>query len=390
MLKCNTFAVSFLSFMVAKMKVYKTEIELNDKQRFEYFKTIGVCRFMYNFYLQKNNEIKDREDNNFMSDYDFIIWFNKDFLPQNPEYKWVKEVSGKAVSRTLREAYLAYKRFFNGKGNHPKFKKKGRDICSVYFVRNHISHKIRCERHRIKIPVFGWCKIKEYGYLPLDGSIISGRITYKANKFFISVLSNQDVFYKENNVNNGIGIDLGIKHFAICSDGAVYDLPDISKEEDRIKKINRTMCKQSKGSKNFLKNKIKLQKIYLKIQNTRNDAQNKIIESIINKKPKFITIEKLQVEEMLKNRILSHSLQKQSFYAFSQKLKNKCLENGIELRQVSQYFPSSKTCSECGCIDRELQLKDRIFKCKECGAIIDRDLNASINLRNCKSYEIII
>ena len=389
MLKMQYVCGLFFYICGGKMRVYRTEIELNDEQKVEYFKTTGVCRFMYNFYLQKNNEIKDCSDNNFMSDYDFITWFNKVFLPQNPEYEWVKEVSGKAVSRTLHEAYLAYKRFFNGKGEHPKFKKKGENNCSVYFVRNHVSHKIKCERHRIKVPVLGWCKIKEYGYLPLDGTIISGRITYKANKFFISVLCDQNTSLEHNNENEEIGIDLGVKHFAICSDGTIYDLPDISEIENKIKRINRTMSKQDKKSKNFLKNKIKLQEMYLSIRNIRDDAQNKIVKDIINKHPKFITIEKLCIEDMLQNRILSHSIQKQSFYAFSQKLKNKCNKNGIELRQVSKYFPSSKTCSECGCINHDLQLKDRVFKCKECGSIVDRDLNASINLRNCKSYEII-
>lgn len=382
------------------MKTYKTEIVLNDEQRNKFINTIGTCRFVYNLFLQKNKELYAQNKNTdlpkYMNNFEFSKWLNNDFVPNNPEYSWIKNVSSKSVRHTIDIANKSFMRFFKGQSNFPKFKKKGKNDCSMYFVKTNDNTIIKCQRHRIKIPTLGWCRIKEYGYIPTNLIIKSGTITQNAGRFYVSVLVDEEIQIKEGNKNEGIGIDLGVKDFAILSDGTKYPTLKMQKLNKKLKREKKTLSRKYENKKmegathkNIDKQILKIQKLYQRISNTRNDYQNKIIVEIIKREPSFITIEDLNVKGMMKNRHLSRAIANQGFNQFVCKLKYKCYMNGIELRQVDRFYPSSKTCSSCGMIKTDLKLRDRIYKC-DCGNIIDRDLNASINLKNAKEYRWLI
>lgn len=385
------------------MKTYKTEIVLNDKQEDKFIRTIGTCRFVYNLFLQKNKELYEKNKGTdlpkYMNNYEFSKWLNNDFVPNNAEYSWIKDVSSKSIRRTIDNSNVAFRRFFRHESNFPKFKKKNKNECGMYFVRSDKNIIIKCERHRIKIPTLGWCKLKEFGYIPTNKAIISGTITKKANKFYVSVLVDEPIEIQQHNQNEGIGIDLGVKDFAILSDKTKYKTLKQKQINKRLKKEQKTLSRKYEAQKknkkkedatykNIERQKLKVQKLHQKITNVRNDYQNKIINEIIKREPSFITIEDLNVRGMMKNRHLSKAIANQGFNQFINKLKFKCLINGIELRQVNRFYASSKICSCCGSVKKDLRLSDRIYKC-DCGNIIDRDFNASINLKNAKEYKVI-
>ena len=201
-----------------------------------------------------------------------------------------------------------------------------------------------------------------------------------------------------NNSNDGIGIDLGLKDFAIVSDGKTYKninkSAKIKKLEKKLRREQRCLSRKyenlKKGEstqKNIQKQKLKVQRLHYRISNIRTDYINKSIAEIVKTKPSYITIEDLNVSGMMKNRHLSKAVASQKFYEFRTKLKYKCDENGIELRVVGRWFPSSRICHCCGAIKKDLKLSDRIFRCN-CGYTSDRDLNAALNLRDALAYEI--
>ena len=259
-----------------------------------------------------------------------------------------------------------------------------------------------CERHRINIPTLGWVRIKEKGYIPTtkDGYIIkSGSVSIKVDKFYVSVLVEIPDAQIANNSNDGIGIDLGLKDFAIVSNGKTYKNINKSARLKRLEKqlIREQRCLSRKYENlkkgevtqraNIQKQKLKVQKLHHKIDNVRTDYINKTIAEIVKTKPSYITIEDLNVKGMMKNRHLSKAVASQKFYEFRAKLQSKCNENGIELRVVARWYPSSKMCHRCGRIKRDLKLSDRIYRC-ECGYVEDRDFNAALNLRDAITYEV--
>lgn len=385
------------------MRTYKTEIGLNPEQEEKFIKTIGTCRFIYNLFLQKNKELyeknKDTDLLKYMNNYEFSKWLNNDFIPSNPEFSWIKEVSTKSVRHSIDNANNSFMRFFKGKTRFPRFKKKGKNECGMYFVKTDAKAIIRCGRHRIKIPTLGWCKLKEFGYIPTDKIIKSGTITKQAGRFYVSVLVDEEIKIQEHNKNEGLGIDLGVKDFAMLSDNTKYKTlkqkklnKKLLREQRKLSRKYEIKKKNKKGEstnyKNIEKQRLRVQKIHQRISNTRNDYQNKIICEIIKREPSFITIEDLNVRGMMKNRHLSKAIANQGFNQFINKLTYKCFLNGIELRQVDRFYASSKICCKCGMVKNDLKLSDRVYKC-DCGNIIDRDYNASINLKNAKQYKVI-
>ena len=312
------------------LKSYKTEINPTPEQVQIIHRTIGTCRFVYNFYLAHNQEIYQKEKR-FVSGMDFSKWLNNEYIPKNPEYQWIKEVSSKSVKKSIMNAETAFKRFFKHQSRFPRFKKKGKSDVKMYFVKTDKRVVIQCERHRIKMPTLGWVRLKEKGYLPTSKSgclIKSGHVSMRAGRYYVSVLVDiPDISHEELN-EFGIGIDLGVKDFAVISNGKVY------------KSINKSS-----------------------------------------------NIEDLNVSGMMKNRHLSKAIVSQKFYEFRTKLEAKCKEYGIELRVVDRWYPSSKLCHECGQIKSDLKLSDREYIC-DCGYHMDRDLNAALNLRDALIYKV--
>ncbi|SFU57544.1 RNA-guided endonuclease InsQ/TnpB family protein [Butyrivibrio sp. INlla21] len=379
---------------------YKTEINPTQEQIQKINQTIGTCRYIYNFYLATQKERYEHGEK-LQSAMDFSKWLNNDYLSQHEELSWIKEVSSKSVKQSIANAYGAYQKFFKRQSKFPKFKKKGKSDVKMYFVKTDAKAIIRCERHRIKIPTLGWVRLKEKGYIPTTKSslvIKSGTVSEKAGRYYVSVLIDVPKKEVEKNTNQGVGIDLGIKDLAICSDKQVFANINKSKEVKRLEKklkreqrsLSRMYENKKKGEstqKNIQKQKRKVQRIHHRLDNIRTDYINKAIAKIVKTKPSYITIEDLNISGMMKNRHLSKAISQQKLYEFRTKITNKCHQNNIELRIVDRWFPSSKICNCCGNIKKDLKLSDRTYICA-CRYVADRDYNASLNLRDCKDYQI--
>ena len=381
------------------LKSFRTEINPTAEQKIKINKTIGTCRYVYNFYLSHNKALHDKGEK-FMTGKSFSVWLNNEYIPNNPDKAWIKEVSSKSLKKSIEDGCTAFTRFFKGQSGFPKFKKKGKSDVKMYFVKNN-PKDCRCERHRVNIPTLGWVRIKEKGYIPTtkDGwKIKSGTVSMKAGRYYISVLAEVPDVKIISHGNSGIGIDLGVKELAVVSDGKIYK--NINKSA-RVKKLEKKLRREQRclsrkyenlkkgesAQKNIQKQKLKVQRLHHRINNIRSDYINKVIAEIVKTKPSYIVIEDLNVKGMMKNRHLSKAVASQKLYEFRIKLKSKCDDNGIELRVVDRWYPSSKLCHRCGCIKKDLKLSDRIYRCG-CGYIEDRDFNAALNLRDAKTYEV--
>ena len=387
------------------LKSFKTEIKPTQEQIVKINKTIGTCRYLYNFYLAHNKELYDKGEK-FMSAKSFSVWLNNEYIPDNQDKSWIKEVSSKAAKRSLENANRAFSSFFKGQSGFPRFKKKSNQDVKMYFVKTDAKAVIRCERHRIKIPTLGWVRLKEKGYIPTtkQGYVIkSGTVSCKAGRYYVSVLIDVPDTEKIRLNDFGLGIDLGVKEFAVISDGVIKKninkTAKLKKLEKKLKRNQRCLSRKYEDLKkrnnkmkgeatrqNIQKQVLKVQKLHHRIDNIRTDYINKTIEEIVKTKPSYITIEDLNVKGMMKNRHLSKAVASQKFYEFRTKLEKQCKESGIELRVVDRFYPSSKLCHCCGFIKKDLKLSDRIYKC-DCGYKCDRDFNASLNLRDAKTYK---
>lgn len=386
------------------LKTYKIELKPTKEQIEKMNKTIGVCRFIYNFYIAHNQE-NYKGSGKFISGMEFSKWLNNDFIPNNQSYSWIKEVSSKAVKQSIMNGEKAFKKFFKKESGFPKFKKKNKSNVGVYLPKNNKTD-FALERHRIKIPTLGFVRLKEYGYIPLNSIIKSGIITKLCNRYYISILVEEEVQNKnEVSFTEGIGVDLGLKDFAVVSTGETFK--NVNKT-NKIKKLKKSLRRQQrklsrkyeslkkrnkqKGGnatrQNIQKQILTVQRLYNRITNIRTDYINRIINNLVKTKPKFINIEDLNISGMMKNRHLSKTISEQKFYEFRTKLINKCHQNNIEVRLSNRFYASSKICSCCGSPKKDLKLSDRTYKCLQCGLIIDRDLNAAINLRDNQIYKI--
>ena len=383
-------------------KALKIELKLTEEQKIQVNKTIGTGRFIYNEYIKYNQE-QYEIGNKFVSAFEFSKYINNVYLPNNPNKKWIKDVFSKSVKQAMIYGEKAFKNFFKGLSGFPVFKKKGKNELGAYFLRNNKTD-FEFYRHKIKIPTLKFVRVKEYGYIPKNANIKSGTISKIADRYFLSlVMEVDDIVKTENKSIKGLGVDLGIKDTAVCSDGRIFKNINKTKKVKKLKKkIKREQRKMSKSVeysktnkiklkelKNFNKKKLKVQRLFYRLSCIRDDYNNKIVDEITRAKLKYITIEDLKVSNMMKNKHLSKAIQEQNFYAIRTKLINKCKERKIELRLVDTFYPSSKTCSCCGEIKKDLKLNDRIYKCCNCGLEIDRDYNASINLEKANIYKVI-
>ena len=381
------------------LKSFKTEINPTPEQRVKINKTISTCRYVYNFYLCHNKALHEK-GKKFMTGKSFSVWLNNEYIPNNPDKAWIKEVSSKAIKKSIEDGCTAFTRFFKHQSAFPSFKKKGKSDVKMYFVKSN-PKDCDCERHRINVPTLGWVRLKEKGYIPTtkDGwKIKSGTVSIKAGRYYVSVLVDMPDTRLANNSKDGIGIDLGLKNFATVSNGKTYK--NINKSA-RVKKLEKqlrreqrclsrkleTLKKGESTHKNIQKQRLKVQILHHKIDNIRTDYINKTIAEIVKTKPSYIAIEDLNVSGMMKNRHLSKAIASQKFYEFRIKLKAKCDDNGFELRIVDRWYPSSKICHCCGNTKKDLKLSDRIYCCA-CGYVADRDFNASLNLRDAVTYKV--
>ena len=395
---------------------YKTEINPTEKQKQKIIQSIGVARFLYNQYISYNvrryrmyqRGMLDKNQKHFISGYDFDKYVNN-VLRKKEEFEWISLCGSTVRKKAIMNAEMAFKNFFKGKSKFPRFKKKSRQDVKIYFPKDHTTDWT-IERHRVKIPTFGFVHIKEFGYLPVGLNVSSGTVSYEAGRFYVSVLIdidenskyNKDLEISYKQYSDGIGIDLGIKDLAVVSNGKVFKninkSSKVKRLEKRLRREQRRFSRKLESKKrkrgtatssaNIEKQKLKVQKLYRRISNIRADYENKVVHEIVEQKPRFITIEDLNVKGMMKNRHLAKSVAAQRFFSLREKLERKSKIIGIELRVVDRFYPSSKTCSSCGHIKKDLKLKDRTYICEECGYTEDRDLNAALNLRDAKEYRI--
>lgn len=385
------------------LKAYKIEINPSEEQKHIIDKTIGVCRFIYNFYLTINKKHYE-ETNKFLSANDFSKWLNNNFIPNNSSYNWIKLVSSKAVKQGIRNGEKAFKKFFKKESDFPKYKKKSNTKVKMYLPKNNLTDWT-IERHKVKIPNLGFVKLKEFGYIPINSNVKSGSVSKYAGRYFVSILveeTKENIKYKSN--NKGIGIDLGVKDLAITSDGRIFKninkTVKVKKLEKKLKREQKSFSrkleiiknggeKSANNSTNINKNKLRIQKLHMRLKNKRVEYIRFVVNSLVsvNNLPKFISIEDLNVRGMMKNRHLSKAIQKQMFYYFRLFLTQQCKKYNVELRVIDRFYPSSKLCCKCGNIKKDLKLSDRTYNC-DCGNHIDRDINAGINIRDCKIYNI--
>ncbi|MDC4243950.1 transposase [Clostridium perfringens] len=384
-------------------RAYKVEINPTDEQKSKIHQTIGVSRFVYNFYIAHNKEVYEKEGK-FVSGMDFSKWLNNEYIPKNQDMKWIKEVSSKATKQAIMNGDKAFRDFFKKAKGFPRFKKKKNQDVKAYFPKNNKTDWT-IERHRVKIPTLGWVRLKEFGYIPVNSMVKSGTVSQKADRYYVSILVEDDYIEVSKSTNEGVGIDLGVKEFAVCSDGVKFKNINktsiVKKIEKKLKREQRKLSRKYESLKirnknlkegratgqNIQKQVIKVQKLHQRLINIRTDYINKTVSKIVKQKPSYVTIEDLNVKGMMKNKHLSKAIASQKFFEFKTKLMSKCKQNNIELRIVDRFYPSSKTCSQCGKVKKDLKLSDRIYKCS-CGLDIDRDLNSSINLKNAKEYKI--
>lgn len=239
------------------MKVsFRTEIDPTPEQKVRIHQTIGCCRFVYNFFIATNRQWYE-EGKKYKNAKKFSVWLNNEFLPEHEEYSWLKEVSSKAVKKSLENAHAAYQSFFkNGKG-FPKYKKKSRSDVKMYFVKTDKKAVIRCERHRIQIPTLGYVRLKEKGYLPVTASglvISGGTVSMQAGRYYVSVVTEiPDGRLLEEKKPEGLGIDLGLKELAVVSNGMVYKNINktavVRKLEKRLKREQRRLSRKYESRK---------------------------------------------------------------------------------------------------------------------------------------------
>ena len=368
----------------------------NNKQKTKLFQCFGVSRFAYNWALGRQQE-NYKNGGKFISDNDLRKEFTQ--LKKTKEYEWLNQYSNNIPKQAIKDACDGYKRFFKGYSKFPKFKSKKKSRPSFYvdnikiqFTDTHVKlEKISNSTKKNKAKL-NWIRLAEKGRVPINCKYSNPRVTFDGVNFWISVgIEVEDSLDKP--TNNGMGIDLGIKDLAICSDRHTYKNINKTKEVKRLKKRKRRL--QRKVSRKYLINKkgvcynktsniIKLESQLLKLNhrltNICHNYLHQVTTEIINRKPMFIALEDLNVSGMMKNKCLAKAIQEQSFYEFKRVITYKANWNNIKIIEVPRFYPSSKTCSECGAIKKDLKLSDREYICSECGCIIDRDYNASVNL----------
>ena len=395
------------------LKAFKTEIAPTEEQKEKIIRSIGIVRFLYNQYIAYNKKLYrmyqqgllDSHQKYFVSANDFDKYVNHKLKIELP---WINECGSKARKKALVNAETAFKKFFNGLAGFPRFKKKSNQDVKLYFPKNN-KGDWTIWRHKLMIPTLKQVRLKEFGYLPVGAVVTNGTVSYVAGRFYVSLVVdidekskyNKDLEASYHKVTTGIGIDLGIKNLAIVSNGKAFNNINkssrIKRLEKRLRREQRRLShkyesKKKKGGKiatvsaNIEKQKLKVQKLHHRINEIREDYENKVIHEIVKQKPS--TVEDLNVKGMMKNRHLAKAVATQRFNYLLTKLKRKAEIIGIEMRVVDRFYPSSKTCHFCGHIHKGLKLKDRVYICPECGYTQDRDFNASLNLRDAKEYRI--
>ena len=368
----------------------------NNKQKTKLFQYANTARFAYNWALGKEKE-NYKNGGKFISDTDLRKEFTQ--LKKSHEYSWLNEISNNVTKQAIKDACNAYKRFFKGYSNFPKFKSRKystpsfyQDNVKIQFTKTHVKVEGFATSKKKNKQQLNWIRLAEQGRIPTDTKYINPRIKYDGLNWYITV----GVEYEDSTlmpINEGVGIDLGIKDLAIYSDGNQYQninkIQKVKKLEKQKRRLQRSVSRSYEKNKkvesycktnNVIKKEKLLLKLHHRLTNIRQNHLHQITSEIIKRKPSFIVLEDLNVSGMMKNKHLSKAVQQQKFYEFRMQIEYKAKWNTIPVIIADRFFPSSKLCSCCGAIKKDLRLSDRIYECK-CGNRIDRDYQASLNLK---------
>lgn len=368
----------------------------NNVQKTKMFQYAGASRFAYNWALAKEKENYEK-GGRFISDSALRKEFTR--LRNSDGYAWLLNISNNVTKQAIKDACSAYKNFFKGLQKYPRFKSKKKstpkfyqDNIKIQFSNTHVRFEGFSSSRKTNKQKLNWVRLAEHGRIPTDAKYMNPRISFDGLNWWISVCV-EFPDYKETLNDDGIGIDLGIKDLAVCSDTTKYEninkRQTVKKLEKRKRRLQRNVSRkyeQNKEKGKYCKtnNIVKKEKLLLRVNhrltNIRKNYLNQTTSEIVNRKPRFICIEDLNVSGMMKNRHLSKAVQNQGFFEFRKQLEYKCNNHGIQLIIADRFYPSSKLCSCCGNIKKDLRLSDRVYKC-DCGNVIDRDLQASINLK---------
>ena len=366
-------------------KGYKVELDPNNAQRTVFLRCAGVARFAWNWGLSRR--IEEYEETG-KSSSGFTQSNQLNAIKRNL-FPWMYEVPACIPQQALGNLNAAYKNFFlrvkNGdkKVGFPKFKSKKRGVGSF-----RLYGSICVESSRIKLPRTGWVRLKERDYVPSDDdNVVSVTVSEKAGHWFASVLVREDIDI-EQATGEAVGVDLGIKTMAVVSDGREFENPKTLRNAQRkLARLQRELARRKKGGKNYEKTKRKLARLHYRIANIRKDAIHKATSAICaiakpaDERPSVIAIENLNVSGMVKNHCLARAVSDVGMSEFRRCVEYKARWNGEEVFVADRFYPSSKTCSVCGCVNSKLTLSDREWTC-DCGAVHDRDLNAACNLKS--------
>jgi len=365
---------------------YKTELDLNNRQRTACFKHAGCARYAYNWGLARSQEVYRATGKR-----PSPATLHKELVTlKETDFPWMYEVSKCAVQEALRDLDSAFKHFFRkvqlkkqgklkGKVGYPKFKKKSKGRGSFRFPEG---KKIHVSTDAICLPRLGRLRLKEHGYLPTDAKVLSATVSEKAGRWFVSVQVEEEQEKPVPPATSAIGVDLGVKTLATLSDGTQFQNPRALKHAlKKLKRLERAKSRRKKGSQNRAKVRKAIARVHARIATIRKDATHKLTSSLA-KNYALIAIEDLHVKGMLKNHKLAQAVSDSNFGEIRRQLEYKAAWHGTHIIAIDRFYPSSKTCSGCGYIKPELSLSERTFVCESCGMVLDRDLNAAINIRS--------
>ena len=368
----------------------------NNKQKTKLFQYANTARFAYNWALAREQE-NYKNGEKFISDGELRKEFTQ--LKKTPEYAWLSNISNNVTKQSIKDACEAYKSFFKGYTKFPRFKSKKHSVPKFYqdnekiqFTDTHVKVEGFATSKKKNKQKLNWIKLAEHKRIPKNVKYTNPRIKFDGINWWITV----GIKYEDSvaiPLNEGIGIDLGIKDLVVCSDKHKYKninkSQKIKKLEKRKRRLQRSISRRYEKNKkgvvycktsNIIKREKELLKLNHRLTNIRQNYLHQTTSEIIKRKPSFICIEDLNVKGMMKNRHLSKAVQQQCFSEFRQQIEYKSALNNIPTIIANRFYPSSKLCSCCGNIKTDLKLSDRIYKC-ECGNIIDRDYQAALNLK---------
>lgn len=378
------------------IKTIRVMLLPNNKQNTKLFQYTDIARFTYNWALAREQE-NYKNGGKFISNEDLRKEFTQ--LKKTKEYLWLNDASNNVAKQAIKDACQAYKNFFKGYAKFPRFKSKKystpsfyQDNVKIQFTNTHVKVEGFSASKKRNKQKLNWIRLAECNRIPIGCKYMNPRIKFDGINWWITV----GIEYKDSTIlpsNVGIGIDLGIKNLAVCSDTLIYQNINknqrVKKLEKRKRKLQRSISrryeKNKKGesyckTRNIIKTEKELLKLYRRLTNIRQNHLHQTTSDIIKREPSFICVEDLNVKNMMKNRHLSKAIQQQGFGEFRRQIEYKAMWNNISVIIADRFFPSSKLCSCCGNIKKDLKLNDRIYKC-ECGNVIDRDYQASLNLK---------